>query len=71
MSIKKAKLAAWAIMLLMAGLMAFIFTGSRTAFAVLEGMFAAYGFVSFGDDLVRFLAQPEGRSQHGRKGRAR
>ena len=70
MSNKKAKMAAWAIMLLLAGLLAFIFTGSRTAFAVLEGIFAAYGFASFGDDLVRFLATPDSRMQHGRKGRA-
>lgn len=70
MGIRKAKFAAWVIMALLAGLLAFIFAGSRAAFGVMEGIFAVYGFISCGDDLIRWLAAPEGRGSHGRKARA-
>lgn len=60
MANKKAKMAAWAIMALLAGLLAFIMRASVAAFAVMAGIFAVYGFVSFGDDLGRFLGQPDG-----------
>jgi len=66
---RKARFAAWVIMLLSAGLLAFIFRGSRVIFTVLAGLLAVYGFFSAGDDLIRFLSMPEGRGQHGRKGR--
>ena len=57
-------------MLLAAGLLVFIFRGNRVIFAVLEGIVAVYGFFSAGDDLVRFLALPEGAGRRARKARA-
>lgn len=67
MNNRKAKFAAWVIMLMAAGLLVFIFRGSRTIFTILAGMLAVYGFISAGDDLIRFLSLPEGRGSHGRK----
>ncbi len=68
MSTKKAKFAAWVIMLMAAGLLVFIFRGNRTVFTILAGLLAAYGFISAGDDLIRFLSIPDG-STRGKRAR--
>lgn len=67
MSARKAKFAAWVIMLMAAGLLVFIFRGSRVIFTILAGLLAAYGFISAGDDLIRYLSMPESKGAHGRK----
>lgn len=69
MSKRKAKFAAWVIMLLAGGLMVFIFRGSRTVFTILAGLLAAYGYVSAGDDLIRYLQLPEGGGHNRKKAR--
>jgi len=68
MSARKAKFAAWVIMLMAAGLLVFIFRGSRVIFTILAGLLAVYGFISAGDDLIRFLSIPDG-SARGKRAR--
>lgn len=63
MSARKAKFAAWVIMLMAAGLLVFIFRGNRVIFMILAGLLAAYGFISAGDDLIRFLSIPDGNTR--------
>lgn len=57
---RKAKFAAWCIMLLLAALLAFVLAMSKGAFRVMEIIFAAYGFISCGDDLIKFLSGERG-----------
>ena len=53
---RKAVFAAWCIMLLLAALLTFVLVLSKGAFRVMEIIFAAYGFISCGDDLIKFLS---------------
>lgn len=69
MSTKKAKFAAWVIMLLAAGLLVFIFRGNRTIFTILAAMLAVYGFISAGDDLIWFLSLPDSTVNRGKRAR--
>ena len=55
-------------MLMAAGLLVFIFRGNRTVFTILAALLAAYGFISAGDDLIRFLSIPDG-STRGKRAR--
>lgn len=57
---RKAKFAAWCIMVLLAALLAFVLVLSKGAFRVMEIIFAVYGFISCGDDLIKFLSGERG-----------
>jgi hypothetical protein len=69
MTTRKAKFAAWVIMLMAAGLLFFIFRGNRVIFGILAGLLAVYGFISAGDDLIRFLSLPDSTVNRGKRAR--
>ena len=60
MAKRKAAFATTAIMTLLAAVIFFIWKfGNGTAFAVIEGVFAVYGFASLTDDCSRWLQVPD------------
>lgn len=56
----KATFATTAIMALLAAVIFFVWKfGNGLCFAVIEGIFAAYGFASLADDCCRWLQMPD------------
>lgn len=56
----KATFATTAIMALLAAVIFFVWKfGNGLGFAVIEGIFAAYGFASLADDCYRWLQMPD------------
>lgn len=56
----KAMFATTAIMALMAAVIFFVWKfGNGIGFAVIEGVFAVYGFTSFAADFCRWLQMPD------------
>ena len=56
----KATFATTAIMALLAAVIFFVWKfGNVLGFAVIEGIFAAYGFASLADDCCRWLQMPD------------
>lgn len=62
----KATFATTAIMALLAAVIFFVWRfGSGIGFAVIEGIFAVYGFSSLADDCCRWLQLPDMLMQRG------
>lgn len=60
MTKRKATFATTAIMALLSAVIFFIWRfGSGIGFAVIEGIFAVYGFSSLADDCCRWLQMPD------------
>lgn len=60
MSKTKATFATTAIMALLAAVIFFVWKfGNGLGFAVIEGLFAVYGFASLSDDCCRWLQLPD------------
>lgn len=60
MTKRKAAFATTAIMTLLAAVIFFVWKfGNGLGFAVIEGIFAVYGFSSFSDDCCRWLQTPD------------
>lgn len=60
MSKTKATFATTAIMTLLAAVIFFVWKfGNGLGFAVIEGLFAVYGFASLSDDCCRWLQLPD------------
>ena len=66
MSKTKATFATTAIMALLAAVIFFVWKfGNGLCFAVIEGIFAVYGFSSLADDCCRWLQMPDMLMQRG------
>ena len=66
MSKTKATFATTAIMALLAAVIFFVWKfGNGLGFAVIEGIFAVYGFSSLADDCCRWLQMPDMLMQRG------
>lgn len=66
MSKTKATFATTAIMTLLAAVIFFVWKfGNGLGFAVIEGIFAVYGFSSLADDCCRWLQMPDMLMQRG------
>lgn len=66
MSKTKATFATTAIMTLLAAVIFFVWKfGNGLGFAVIEGIFAVYGFSSLADDCCRWLQLPDVLMQRG------
>ena len=66
MSKTKATFATTAIMALLAAVIFFVWKfGNGLGFAVIEGLFAVYGFSSLADDCCRWLQMPDMLMQRG------
>lgn len=66
MTKRKATFATTAIMALLAAVIFFVWKfGNGLGFAVIEGIFAVYGFASLADDCCRWLQMPDMLMQRG------
>ena len=66
MTKRKATFATTAIMTLLAAVIFFVWKfGNGLGFAVIEGIFAVYGFASLADDCCRWLQMPDMLLQRG------
>lgn len=66
MTKRKAAFATTAIMALLAAVVFFVWRfGAGIGFAVIEGIFAVYGFSSLADDCCRWLQMPDMLLQRG------
>ena len=66
MTKSKATFATTAIMTLLASVIFFVWKfGNGLGFAVIEGIFAVYGFSSLADDCCRWLQMPDMLMQRG------
>lgn len=66
MTKRKATFATTAIMTLLAAVIFFVWKfGNGLGFAVIEGIFAVYGFSSLADDCCRWLQLPDMLMQRG------
>ena len=66
MTKRKATFATTAIMTLLAAVIFFVWKfGNGLGFAVIEGIFAVYGFSSLADDCCRWLQMPDMLMQRG------